>query len=57
MRCENPTSGLNDQRLVPRLISFAGSYCPSGGATVRLMPTMVLCWYEANSFGVIAGAP
>src|SRR6476620_10965815 len=52
-----PTSGLNDQRLVPRLINFAESYCPSGGTTTRLMPTIV-CWrYDANAFGVIDGAP
>ena len=54
---ETPTSGLNDQRLVPRLISFVESYCPSGGTTVTLTPTMVCSRYEANSFGVMAGAP
>ena len=54
---EKPSSGLNDQRLVPRLISFVGSYWPSGGATVMLMPMMVRCRYEANAFGAIAGAP
>ena len=54
---EAPTSGLNDQRLVPRLISFVESYWPSGGATVRLTPTMVWLRNEANSFGVIVGAP
>ncbi len=55
--CEKPTSGLNDQRCVPRLITFVESYCPSGGATVTLTPTMVSWMYEANSRGVIAGAP
>ena len=46
---EMPTSGLSDQRLVPRLISLVGSYWPSGGATVRLTPTIVRCRYDANS--------
>ena len=39
--CDTPTSGLTDHRWVPRLISFVESYCPSGGATVRLTPTSV----------------
>ena len=41
MSGKTPSSGLIDQRLVPRLISLVESYCPSGGATIRLMPTMV----------------
>src|SRR6185295_1160348 len=39
------------------LISFDESYCPSGGTTERLTPTMVLWRNAANSWGVMAGAP
>src|SRR3954454_11216912 len=50
--CDSPSSGLNDQRLVPRLMTFAGSYCPSGGTATRLTPTMRSWRYDANWRGV-----
>jgi len=37
--CESPTSGFTAQRLVPRLISFEGSYWPKGALTLILAPT------------------
>jgi hypothetical protein len=35
---ENPTSGLNDHRAVPRFRSLSGSYFPVGVVTVKLTP-------------------
>src|SRR6476469_4077407 len=54
---ESPTSGLNAQRLEPRLINLAGSYWPIGGATVRLAPTIGRRGARANSAGVIGLEP
>src|SRR6478736_4280278 len=60
IRREKPMSGLNAQRLVPRLINRAGSYCPSGGITCRLAPSTVRggwAMYWAYAFRSPAGAP
>src|SRR3974377_461027 len=54
---EMPSSGLNDQRLLPRLSNLVSSYCPRGADTCKLIPTMRSCLYFANSFQDSAGAP
>jgi hypothetical protein len=54
---ETPTSGLNDQRLVPMLTSLVLSYWPQGTVTRKLAPTIRSCSQPANSFSVSEGAP
>src|SRR5438128_1083262 len=56
-RSEKPSSGLKAQRLVPKLISFVGSYWPVFGTSLRLMPTIVLCRHFVYSATFIAGPP
>src|SRR5262245_61198308 len=46
---DHPISGFTDQRFEPRLITLVLSYCPSGGATVTLAPTIVRIRYDARS--------
>ena len=54
---ETPSSGLKDQRLVPRFTARLESYWPIGAVTAKLAPMIRSCRYASNSFRVSAGAP
>src|SRR5215469_6719112 len=52
-----PISGLNDQRLEPRLRTLLGLYSPEGPFTVRLTPTLVVGSYFSKSATLSAEPP
>jgi hypothetical protein len=56
-RRDRPSSGLNAQRFVPRLMSFVGSYWPVGAVTLRLTPSRVFCRHVLISGKDMAGPP